>query len=153
MRRGADTQPVMEAVDVGMRHRRVLHAAEGGQDVGVDLLPIDPLGRRPVARKVVAFKTAAEIRDGSRRAVLFLLANRIGAAVNCSLEPLGFLTRCSRAPVGKRADGVAALAPIELTVIVEDECPPVSGSDAGPKTLHRVVVGDLVSALRLRQLP
>src|SRR5262249_18486767 len=111
-------EAMVEAVDISVRHRRDLHAAEGGQDVGSDLLPIDSLRRWPVAREVVPLESGAEVRNGRRRPVLFLLTDGIGTAVDCALGPLGFLARCSRAQRGKRADGVTALAPIELATVI-----------------------------------
>src|SRR5262249_1124757 len=101
----------------------------------------------------VALESGAEVRHGGRCAVVLLLANGIAAAVDQPLEPLGLLARCRRGPIGKRADGVAALAPIELAAIAQDEGTSASGGDADAKALHRIVVGDLVAAFGRRQLP
>src|SRR6266567_8343492 len=104
-----------------MRHGRNLRLGEGGQDLRLNLLPIDPLRRWPVARKVVAFEPSAEVGNGRRCPVFFLLANGIGTAVDRALESLSFLARCSRTPIGNRADGIAALGSIKLAPVVEDE--------------------------------
>jgi hypothetical protein len=43
-------------------------------------------------------KTVGEIGDGRRRPALMVFADRIGAAVDGALEPLGLVARSSDAP-------------------------------------------------------
>src|SRR5262249_45097483 len=114
VRRSAGAEPVVETVNVRMRDSSNLHLAEGGQDVGSDLLPVDPLGRWPLAREIVPLESRADVGNGGGCSVLLLLANGISAAVDGALESFGFLACRSGAPIGERPNGVAAVAPGEL---------------------------------------
>src|SRR5262249_52037631 len=124
-----------------------LHLAEGGQDVGLDLLPIDPLGRWPLARKIVPLESRTEVGNDCRRAVLFLLTDRISAAVDGALESLGFLACCSHTPIGKRANRELPLPPVGLAPIIQNEGARACGGDATAEALDRGVKGDLVAML------
>jgi hypothetical protein len=89
----------MPRVDLGVGQRRDLRLAEGGADVGGDLLLIDALCARPLAGAIVLFEPPAEIGNGGSGAQLFLLAKRITAAVNLALELPCLLARSHNAPV------------------------------------------------------
>src|SRR5262249_52656029 len=140
-------------VNVRMRDSSNLHLAEGGQDVGSDLLPVDPLGRWPLAREIVPLESRADVGNGGGCSVLLLLANGISAAVDGALESFGFLACRSGAPIGERPNGVAAFAPVELAAVVQDERTTACGSNAAAEAFRRVVIVDFVAALGRWQLP
>src|SRR6516165_3543019 len=104
----------MQGVDIGMRYRRRLGAADRWHDVDVDLLAVAAYRRGPLARQVFDLEAGTEIGDSRRRAALLNIAYWIAAAVNLALQSLGLLARCRHAPVGEGADGDAALAAVSL---------------------------------------
>jgi hypothetical protein len=63
------------------------------------------LRRGALARQVFGLEAGTEIGDSRRGAALLDVANRVAAAVNQALQPLGFVTRCRRAPIREAADG------------------------------------------------
>lgn len=131
----AGTEAMVEAINVGVRYRRNLRLAEGGQDVGSDLLPIDSLRAGPLAREIVPLEPRSEVGNGCRCSVFLLLADWVGAAINGSLEARGFLACRRGAPIGERADGELTLTTVALAPIVEDEGGAPAAVTRAPKPL------------------
>ena len=111
----------MQAINVAIGDGGHLQAPHRRQDVGLDLLLVALLGPLPLPRQVLVLESFAEIGHGRRRSQALMFTNRVGAAVNQPLQPLGFFPRRTRAPVGKRADRPAPLAAIALTPVIQDE--------------------------------
>jgi hypothetical protein len=88
----------MQGVNVGIGDTGDLHSSDRRLDIDRNLLLIVALRRWPLARRVLLQKTVGEIGDGRRRPALMVFADRIGAAVDGALEPLGLVARSSDAP-------------------------------------------------------
>src|SRR5262249_15535634 len=142
---GTGAELVMKGVHVGVGDSGNLRSAKGRQDVGCDLLPVDALCRWPLAWNVILLEAGGEVRNGRRGAALLLFTDRIAAAVDLALEPLGLFACCCCVPVGKRADGEPPFATVHLAVVVQDEGSTASGCDPTAEALYCVVVGDLVA--------
>src|SRR5262245_11417646 len=129
-----------------MGHCSNLGLAEHRQDVGRDLLAIDPLRRRALAWQVVFEETLDEIRDRRCRPNILALAHRIAASIDLALETTGFLARLRRVPGTECPDGEAALFTIALTAIHQNESTRAGRSDADGKAFHSVIKDDTVAA-------
>jgi len=140
----------MPGIDIGHRHRRHLHAPEGGPDVGGDLLAIGNLCARPLAWDVIPLEPVAEISNSGGRPRFSVFANWIGAAIDWALQALGFLARCRSAPIWKLTDGDPTLQAVTAAPIVQNETARSRCGHAQTKAAHPVVVIDLVAGIRSR---
>src|SRR5262245_45047403 len=93
----------------------------------------------------------AEVVDGGRLTVGPVLADRIPAAINMTLEPLGLFTSCRDGPIRPCTDRETPLTAVE--VVIDDECFRVSGSNPGRKTRYQIVVVKLVTFRRRFEPP
>src|SRR5262249_4209286 len=152
---GWRTRPelVVPTVDVGMRDCHDLRATKDGKDVGGDLLAVDALRCRPLARQVVLLEALTEVGHGGRRSSRFLLANRIAADVDRALEAFGFFARRRHGPSRVAADRELPPSAISLAPIFQDERTRPGGRNAGAEARHRGVKGDLVALLGRTQAP
>jgi hypothetical protein len=143
---------MVKGVNIGVRDRRHLHPADGGQDVGANLVAIAALGRWPLARNVIRQETTAEVGHRRRGAALSIRPDRVGPAVDLAFEALGLLAGRSRTPFGVSADRDSPLSTVGSPVVIQDEGATASRGYTTAEPADFVVVGNPIAAGRDRQL-
>src|SRR5262249_32591705 len=120
------------------------HLPQGGDDVGSDLLLVDPLRRGSFARHIFGNETLGEIRDGGGRAGVLSLARGISAAIDLAFEPPGFLTGLRRVPGAEGPDRIAALLSVTLASIGEREGLRPGRCDADAEAFYGIIEDEAV---------
>jgi hypothetical protein len=134
-----------------VRERGDLHAAERRQDVDGDLVPVVALRGGALARHVIGQETFTEVGDRLCTTGDLNVTQRIGTAVDCPLQPLGFVASCPDAPGGRIPDGEDSLLSIGAAAVAQHEGASIGGRDPHTKPRNRIVIGDAIATLGRRQ--
>src|SRR5262245_59071415 len=81
-------------------------------------------------------KANAQLGDRGRSPLCRLLAHRIGAEINITLDPFGLLARGGGGPVRECADGRPPLQAIGSAAVVHHEGLGATARDPATETLH-----------------